>query len=296
MGLWQKIRAVALTDVAVMVKGVDETALEDIERLLIEADFGRVSFEIASELRAQMRLGRLRTEAELKHWLMDRISGLADVSSGRQDLDIGDGTGPGVILLVGVNGVGKTTQLAKLAKKLQDAGKSVMLAAADTFRAGATEQLEVWADRIGVEYVSGKHGGDPAAVVFDAIRAAEARSIDVVLVDTAGRLHTCGDLMEELAKIVRVARKVRAGAPHETLLVVDGTVGQNALRQASEFSDAIPLTGMIITKLDGTSKGGAVVAAAGELSVPVRFIGVGERLEDLLPFEPRIFAETILKD
>jgi fused signal recognition particle receptor len=183
-----------------------------------------------------------------------------------------------VILVFGVNGVGKTTQTAKLAHRLQRAGRRVLLAAADTYRAGAVEQLGIWADRLGVPCVTGQQGGDPAAVAFDAIEAATARGADVVLVDTAGRLHTQGNLMDELRKVVRVVARKRPGAPHEALLVLDGTVGQNALQQGRAFADAVPLTGVIVTKLDGTAKGGAAVAVRRELGVPIRFIGSGRAI------------------
>jgi len=201
-----------------------------------------------------------------------------------------------VILVLGVNGVGKTTQTAKLAWRLQRAGHRVLLAAADTYRAGAVEQLAIWADRLGVPCVTGQQGGDPAAVAFAAIEAAAARGADVVLVDTAGRLHTQANLMDELRKVVRVVARKRPGAPHEALLVRDGTVGQNALQQGRAFADAVPLTGVIVTKLDGTAKGGAAVAVRRELGVPIRFIGVGEGLDDLEPFDPVRYAERLLAD
>ncbi len=295
-GLWSKIKRVAITDVAVLVKGIDADALEEMERLLVESDFGSVAFDIVTGLENQIRAGVLRSEESMRAWLTDEVARLATVSGHADGLDLGDGKGPGVVLLVGVNGVGKTTQAAKLAKLLLGQGKSVLLAAADTFRAGAREQLGKWAERLAVEFVSGSPGGDPAAVVFDAITAAEARAVDAVLVDTGGRLHTRGDLMEELRKMVRVAGRQREGAPHEILLVMDGTVGQNAVRQGREFGAAIPLTGIIVTKLDGTAKGGAVVSAAKELGVPVRFVGVGETVDDLEPFDPGLFAQALMGD
>ena len=201
---------------------------------------------------------------------------------------------PRVVLLVGVNGSGKTTTAAKLAKRLRDAGETPLLAAADTFRAAAIDQLETWAQRIGVPVVSGRPDGDPAAVVFDAINAAIARGNSVVVADTAGRLHTKGQLMEELGKIARVAARARAGAPDEVLLVLDGTQGQNAIVQAREFTKTAAVTGLVVTKLDGTAKGGAVFAIVDELRLPVRWLGVGEKADDLTPLDPRAFVDAML--
>jgi fused signal recognition particle receptor len=201
---------------------------------------------------------------------------------------------PTVILIFGVNGTGKTTSVAKLAKLLQREGRSVLLAAADTFRAGATEQLKVWADRLSAPFVGASHRGDPAAVAFDAVEAASTRGVDTVLVDTAGRLHTDERLREELKKVVRVVGKRQAGAPHESLLVLDATVGQNAVRQAEAFAAAVPLTGLVITKLDGTAKGGSVVALRRAVQVPIRFLGTGEALDDLELFDPVEFAHRLV--
>jgi fused signal recognition particle receptor len=201
---------------------------------------------------------------------------------------------PTVILIFGVNGTGKTTSLAKLAKRLQTEGRSVLLAAADTFRAGATEQLKVWADRLEAPFVGASQRGDPAAVAFDAVEAATTRGVDTVLVDTAGRLHTDERLREELKKVVRVVGKRKTGAPHEALLVLDATVGQNAIRQAEAFAAAVPLTGLVITKLDGTAKGGSVVALRRAIQVPIRFLGTGETLDDLELFDPVTFAHRLV--
>lgn len=201
---------------------------------------------------------------------------------------------PLVISIVGINGVGKTTTIGKLASRFVSEGKSVLLGAGDTFRAGAISQLKVWADRAGTQFVAGKEGGDPGAVAYDAVSAAKARGLDVVIIDTAGRLHTKVNLMDELKKVHKVMKKVIPEAPHETWLVLDGTLGQNSVRQAKEFRDALELTGVVITKLDGTAKGGAALSVAGELRLPIRFIGVGESVEDLIPFEPSRFVDAIL--
>ena len=296
-GLWQRIKAVALTDVGVLVRGLDRDALERVERVLLEADFGPATFTLIEDLEEVMRRGTVKTEATLRQWLVEEIAGQVRAVGVAEALRVPvDDAGPAVILVFGVNGVGKTTQTAKLARRLQHEGKSVLLAAADTYRAGAVEQLAIWADRLGVPCVTGQQGGDPAAVAFDAIEAAAARGADVVLVDTAGRLHTQGSLMDELRKVVRVVARRRPGAPHEALLVLDGTVGQNAIHQGRAFADAVPLTGVIVTKLDGTAKGGAALAVRRELGVPIRFVGVGEGLDDLEPFDAVRFAERLLAD
>ena len=198
-----------------------------------------------------------------------------------------------VILVVGVNGAGKTTTIAKLANLYRDEGKSVVLAAADTFRAAAIEQLQLWGERAGAEVIAHKHGGDPAAVAFDALQAAQARGVDVVIVDSAGRLHTKGNLMEEMKKIGRVLARVDETAPHGVLLVLDATTGQNGLAQAREFTNVIGCTGIVLTKLDGTSKGGVVLAIAEQLNLPVRFIGTGEGMEDLAPFDPQEYVDAL---
>jgi fused signal recognition particle receptor len=293
-GLWGKIKGAALTDVAVLVKGLDRDQLDGVERVLVEADFGAAAFELTEALEEELRRGTLKTERAVRNWLKERISRYLLNASAGADLDLGDGAGPAVILVLGVNGSGKTTVIARLAYRLLKQGKTVLLAAADTYRAGAREQLGEWAGRLDVACVTGGSGGDPAAVAYDAIEAAKARGIDVVLVDTAGRLHTHQDLMEELRKIARVVARRRDGAPHESLLVLDGTVGQNALRQGLAFAEAVPVTGLVITKLDGTARGGAVIGVLRELSIPIRFVGVGEGLEDLDDFDPERFTERLL--
>jgi len=218
---------------------------------------------------------------------------VAVLEPGDRALNVGAGT-PRVILVVGVNGSGKTTTAAKLAKRLRDAGERPLLAAADTFRAAAIEQLEVWAKRVDVPIVSGRPDGDPAAVVFDAVQAGAARGNTTVIADTAGRLHTKGHLMDELGKIVKVTGRARAGAPDEVLLVLDGTAGQNAIVQARQFTETAQVTGIVITKLDGTAKGGAVFAIVDELKLPVKFLGVGEKETDLVPMDPRAFVDALL--
>jgi fused signal recognition particle receptor len=275
MGLWQR-----LTGALVRPDGLDET-----ERILLEADFG-----VDATLRLVETLRRA-PPGERRERLEQAVTNLLEGPAHPGELAHAVAP-PTVVLVYGVNGVGKTTTVAKLAHRLGREGRRVLLAAADTFRAGATTQLRVWAERLGVPCVGAAHDGrgDPAAVAFDAIDAAGARGCDTVLVDTAGRLHTEAGLMEELKKIVRVVGKRLPGAPHESLLVLDGTVGQNAVQQASEFAAAVPLTGLIVTKLDGTARGGAVVAVRQAVAVPVRFLGMGEGLGDLEVFDPAAFA------
>jgi fused signal recognition particle receptor len=295
-GLWRRIRTLALTDVSVLWTGRAAAAMEPLERALVEADFGVAAYELLDALQADLPRGELKSEEAVKGWLVRRIADLLRDGPDPGRLELGDGSGPAVLLMLGVNGVGKTTQLAKLAHRLLGQGQRVLVAAADTYRAGAAEQLRVWAERLGVPCVAGAHRADPAAVAFDAIEAAEARKAGVVLVDTAGRLHTQTDLMEELKKIRRVVARRRVGAPHETLLVLDATIGQNAVQQGKAFAAALPLSGLVVTKLDGTARGGSVVALRRELKVPLRFLGTGEGLDDLEVFDPVGFAERLLAD
>ncbi len=294
-GLWRRIKEVALADVAVLVKGVDPSLVEGIERVLLEADFGPVAYTLLGDLENRLRRGELRTEEDVRRWLVKRVAFMLGEPGGLERLNFGDGAGPAVFLLVGVNGVGKTTVAAKLAHSLLQWGRSVLLAATDTYRAAAAEQMAIWAQRLSVPCVTGQLGGDPAAVAFTAIDAAVARGIDAVVLDTAGRLHTRSDLVEELKKVHRVAGRKRSGAPHETFLVVDATTGQNAVVQAATFTEAVPVTGMIVTKLDGTAKGGSVVAVKNRLNLPIRFLGAGERAGDLEPFVPERFAEQLVE-
>jgi fused signal recognition particle receptor len=266
----------------------DEEAWERIEEALIAADVGvPATVEIVRRLEAREPAGR----EELLQGLEDVIAELVS-ADGQERLALGGP--PGVVLVVGVNGTGKTTTIGKLAHRLREHGRSVVLAAADTFRAAAEEQLEIWAGRSGADFVGAQRGADPAAVAFDAIAAAEARGRDVVIVDTAGRLHTQRNLMEELAKVRRVISTRLHGAPHETLLVLDATTGQNGLRQAKLFDEAVNVSGVALTKLDGTAKGGVAVAITHELGLPVKLVGVGESLDDLQPFDPRDFARALV--
>jgi fused signal recognition particle receptor len=295
-GLWARIKRVALTDVGAIMRGLNAEDLEKMERVLIEADFGvAATVELTQALEDEVRKGKLKTEADLRRSLESRLAGMLNGVEQPGTLARADG-GPTVILLVGVNGTGKTTTAAKLARRLQREGRKVLLAAADTYRAGAISQLQVWAARLDIPCVAGSPGGDPAAVAFDAIDAAASRGLDTVIIDTAGRLHTQEGLMDELRKVVRVIARRLPGAPHETLLVLDGTVGQNAVQQGRLFAQAVTPTGIVVTKLDGSARGGAVAALRRELNLPIRFLGVGESFDDLQPFDARRFAEHLLAE
>jgi fused signal recognition particle receptor len=266
----------------------DDASWERIEEALIHADCGvPATVEIVRRLEER----RPGTEGELLEGLQEVV---ADFVSPAGEVRLGLDGPPSVVLVVGVNGTGKTTTIGKLASRLRESNRSVIVAAADTFRAAADEQLEIWAERAGADFVGAERGADPASVAYDAIDAAQARGRDVVLVDTAGRLHTQANLMEELAKIRRVIAQRLEGAPHETLLVIDATTGQNGLQQARLFGQAVDVTGVALTKLDGTAKGGIAVAIAHELGLPVKLIGVGETLDDLQPFDPRDFARALV--
>ena len=295
MALWRRIKEIALTDVAVLVKGVDQDMLEDIERVLIEADFGPATFDLMEDLERRLRRGDLKTEDALRAWLLAELAGMCESDTPAPIFHFAT-DGPTIVLLLGVNGVGKTTVAARLARRFTQQGKKVLLAAADTFRAGAQEQLAIWGERLGISVVMGTQGGDPAAVAFDAVEAAIARDVDVLIVDTAGRLHTQEDLVTELQKVVRVIGRRCEGAPHESLLVLDGTVGQNAAQQGKVFSNAVPVSGLVVTKLDGTAKGGAVVSLQRLIGAPIRFLGIGEGMDDLEDFDPGRFAERLLGD
>ena len=293
-GLWSRIKRLAMTDVGALMRGLNASDLEALERLLIESDFGvSTSIELTEALESEVRAGRLKTEADLREALAARLGDLL-ASPGDPGAIARAESGPTVVLVVGVNGVGKTTTVAKLGRRLTREGRRVLLGAADTYRAGAIAQLQEWAARLDLPCVAGAPGGDPAAVAFDAIGAAISRGADTVIIDTAGRLHTQEGLMEELGKVVRVIGRKLPGAPHETLLVLDGSVGQNAVQQGRLFSQAVTLTGLIVTKLDGTARGGAVAALRRELGLPIRFLGLGEQPDDLIPFDPQRFAENLV--
>jgi fused signal recognition particle receptor len=294
LGLWGRLKRVMLTDVGALVRGLKESSLEDLEQVLLEADFGvPATLEIVKALEQGVRSGKLKTEADLHEALVAQLASQLASPATAGVLARAE-AGPTVVLVVGVNGVGKTTTVAKLAAQLVKEGRMVLLAAADTYRAGAISQLRIWAERLGLPIVSGAAGGDPAAVAFDAIEAAAARGADTIIIDTAGRLHTQEGLMDELRKVTRVIARKLPGAPHETLLVLDGTVGQNALQQGRLFTEAVQCTGLIVTKLDGSARGGAVAALRRELGLPIRYIGVGETVDALEAFDARTYAERLL--
>lgn len=276
-----------------LVKGrrvIDADLLDEIEELLIEADLGvGVVTEVIEGLRRRVSEGRVTSPDEIMGLLREELLTLV----GSERVPVNKQSGTTVIMVVGVNGTGKTTTVGKLAALLRSQGNRVMVAAADTFRAAAIEQLEVWAGRAGVELIRQQQGSDPAAVVYDAVAAARSRRVDYLLVDTAGRLHTKTNLMEELKKIRRVAGREIEGAPHEVLLVIDATTGQNGISQARLFKEAVDVTGVVLTKLDGTAKGGIAVSIGKELGIPVKFIGVGEAADDLREFDPRAFVDAL---
>jgi fused signal recognition particle receptor len=265
---------------------------DKLEELLVRADVGvSTTMYLVDRLRQRARDEAILQADELQRALREELRALLPDPS---PLNIG-GSERDVVLVVGVNGSGKTTSIAKLAHRLQRQGHKPLLAAADTYRAAAVEQLDIWAKRIGVDIVKGPQGGDPGAVVFDALQAARSRGKDLVIVDTAGRLHTQYNLMSELQKVHKVAQKNVAGAPHETLLVIDATTGQNALSQARHFQEAVDVTGVVLAKLDSTAKGGMIFAIARELQLPIRFVGTGETLDDLAPFDPDAFIQGLFE-
>ncbi|HET6645206.1 MAG TPA: signal recognition particle-docking protein FtsY [Fimbriimonadales bacterium] len=272
---------------------IDEELFADLETALIQSDVGAgVAAKIMEEVRGRARREQLEAPNQIREAIQTAVA--ARLRAEESALATAP-FGPTVYLFLGVNGAGKTTTIAKLAHHFKDQGKTVIVAAGDTFRAAAIEQLEIWAGRVGVGIVRGQPGGDPGAVIFDAITAAKARGIDYVLADTAGRQHTKENLMQELQKVVKVAEKALGRLPHEVLLVLDGNTGQNAIRQAEEFSKAAGVTGAVITKLDGTAKGGAVIGVSDQLGIPIKLIGIGERPADLVPFRAADFARDLVE-
>lgn len=299
MGLFKKIkeglkktRDSVVGQIDSMLKSftkIDEELFEELTELLVMGDVGVTTAEqITDELRTRVKKEGIKDPSQIRHLLEEVV---ADMLRGDEELKIN--TKPSIILVIGVNGVGKTTTIGKLANNLRNQGKSVLLAAADTFRAAAIEQLEVWAERSGCDIVKQKEGSDPAAVIFDAISAAKARNTDVIICDTAGRLHNKKHLMDELAKIGRVIDRELPDADKEFLLVLDATTGQNAVNQAEQFSKATGITGIVLTKLDGTAKGGVVLAIKNGLGIPVKYIGVGEQIDDLQEFVPEDFSKAL---
>ena len=294
--LWQRIKDIALTDItAVARRGAKEGSLEAVEELLLEADFGvATTLRLVDEIDRLAKRGTVTSHDEFLSALAEGIAGALRRGNADPVLRLAV-SGPSVILVVGVNGAGKTTFIGKLAAYFREQGKRVVVGAGDTFRAGAIDQLRVWAQRTGADFVGGNAGGDPAAVAFDAIDAGVTRGADIVIIDTAGRLHTSDRLMEELKKVARVIKRRMPDAPHETLLVLDATIGQNAVSQAKTFAAAVPLTGLVVTKLDGTAKGGIVVAVHEAIDVPVKFLGTGEQADDLELFDADAFAREVLE-
>ncbi len=295
-GIWSRLKRLALTDVKVLAQGgVDPSALDRLEELLVASDFGpAVTMRLVDEVRLMGERGQLRSQGDFDRALSDGI--VTALRRGSSEPAMARAKAPPTVYLVlGVNGAGKTTFIGKLAARLRGEGRSVLVAAGDTFRAGAVNQLRVWAERTGAEFVGAAPGADPASVAWAAIDAAVARAVDVVIIDTAGRLHTSDALMEELRKVVRVIEKRLPGAPHESLLVLDATIGQNAVAQARAFAASVPLTGVVLTKLDGSARGGVVVAVHEAIDVPVKFVGIGEGAGDLEPFDPAAFVAGLFE-
>jgi fused signal recognition particle receptor len=295
--LWDRIVDVALTDVTTLVRGVDEGSLERLEELLIAADFGvPATLRLVDAVETLADRGLARSQDDFLQAVKGEIEAI--LSAGRSDtaMTFNFEGGPTVILVAGVNGVGKTTTIGKLAHRFASRRRKVVLAAGDTFRAGAIEQLRRWSERVGCDFVGAEPGRDPAAVAFDAVERSIESEADVLIIDTAGRLHTQSGLMEELKKVQRVIARKLPGAPHEQLLVLDATVGQNAMAQVRTFGQAIDLTGLVLTKMDSTARGGIVVALKQEFDLPVKFMGVGEGIADLVPFDIEAFAQEVLTE
>jgi fused signal recognition particle receptor len=288
-GLFQKV-----TQLVTGRGRIDEELYEELEETLIESDVGvGTATRLVAALREATRKHRLSTAEEVQDWFKGEIARI--LSPGNGEINWGPSS-PTLILVVGVNGTGKTTSTAKLAQHLTRQRKKVVLAAADTFRAAAIDQLEVWADRLGMDLVRHREGADPAAVVFDSVQAARARGADVVIADTAGRLHTKSNLMEELKKVNRVAERALGRPTDEVLLVLDATIGQNAVSQAKTFTETLPVTGIVLTKMDGTARGGVILSVEEELRIPIKFVGTGEKPEDFDVFRPRDFAEALFAE
>ena len=295
-----KTRKSLLEPIARVMAGrrrVDASLLEELEELLIGADLGlSLTTALISRIEGAHRAGALREPEEVRDFLRQALQEILLQSNSANVERVEESDGPWVILVVGVNGTGKTTSIGKLAHRYQYDGRKVLLAAGDTFRAAAVEQLDIWRERAGVEIVKGVEGADPSAVIYDAADAALARGVDVLIADTAGRLHTRRNLMDELKKVRRTVGRVIEGAPHEVLLVLDATTGQNAIPQAREFIEGVGVTGLILTKLDGTSKGGIVISIAEELGISVRYVGLGEGIEDLQPFDPEVYIQALFEE
>ena len=294
--IWDRIKDVALTDVAVLARGgVSAGSLERVEEILLSADFGvPTTLRLVAHVEQLALRGKIKSQDEFLAALREGVEGALRAGNSEPALLVA-ASGPTVVLVIGVNGAGKTTLIGKLAAHHRARGRRVLVGAADTFRAGASDQLRLWAERTGAEFVGGRAGSDPASVAFDALEAGITRGVESIIIDTAGRLHTSDDLMEELRKVARVIGKRLPGAPHETLLVLDGTIGQNAVAQAKTFSAAVPVTGLVVTKVDGTARGGIVVAVHESLDVPVKFLGIGEQAADLAPFDAARFAADVLQ-
>ncbi|MBR9976703.1 MAG: signal recognition particle-docking protein FtsY [Bacteroidetes bacterium] len=295
-----KTRDTVMASVSRVIKAkrkIDDELLDELEEILILGDVGvATTAHIIDRLRERVKRERYENADELHRLLREEVSALFrhhQVSTNGIAIELPEGISPYVIMVVGVNGVGKTTTIGKLAYNYRSSGKQVIIGAADTFRAAANEQLEVWARRAGVDIIQQAHGSDPAAVAFDTLQAAISREADVVIIDTAGRLHTKANLMEELKKIKRVMNKILPDAPHDVLLVLDATTGQNAIQQAKQFTDAVGVNGLVVTKLDGTAKGGVVIGISSELSMPVKYIGVGEQIDDLQVFDDDSFVRAL---
>ncbi len=283
-----------IEDLVKKYKAIDEDFWEEIEEILIQADCGvNVSLELVERMRKRANDNKLKDTSEIIRLLQDEVIDILGGETKPVNLDTSQ---PTIIMVVGVNGVGKTTSIAKLAHRYKQEGRKVMLVAGDTFRAAAIDQLQIWADRVGVDMIKHQEGSDPGAVVFDALSALGPRKIDVMIIDTAGRLQNKTNLMNEIGKVRKIIDRERPGAPQEVLLVLDATTGQNAISQAKVFSEVTGVTGIILTKLDGTAKGGIVIALAGELSIPVKLVGIGETLDDLRDFSPEVFAQALCQN